>query len=92
MSDTDQPRQAHTGPLDFGELAHGLAQKVIEKADPEAAAADATTPNPPSPSRVAAGRKGGRARAAALTPAERSAIAAKGGEARRAAEGTSPPA
>ena len=75
-----QPR--HTGPLDFSETAHGLMQRIIEKADPEAAEADTTDPDSPH---VDAGRKGGRARAAALSAAERSAIAAKGGEARWAA-------
>ena len=83
-SATEPRRQAHTGPLDFSETAHGMVQHIIAKADPEAA--DAEPADPPSESpHVAAGHKGGKARAAALSAAERSAIAAKGGEARWAA-------
>ena len=78
-------QKAHTGPLDFSETAHGMMQRIIAKADPEADVdADTADPAPESP-HVAAGRKGGRARAAALSASERSAIAAKGGEARWAA-------
>lgn len=36
-----------------------------------------------NPAAVALGRKGGKARAAALSPAERRAIASKGGQAKR---------
>lgn len=80
-SATEPRRQAHTGPLDFSETAHGMVQRIIEKADPEAAEVELPDAPPDSP-HVAAGRKGGKARAAALSAAERSAIAAKGGEAR----------
>lgn len=66
----------HPGPPDFNELAHGLFQRMSGEVpidDPEE-----------SPQSVS-GRKGGEARAKALTAAERSAIAAKGGKARWAA-------
>ena len=66
----------HTGPLDFSELAHGLVRRMTgEDADEDAEESPHAT----------AGRKGGKARAKRLTAAERSAIAAKGGEARWAA-------
>ena len=64
----------HTGPLDFSELAHGLVQRMT--GEDEADEAPEESPH------AAAGRKGGKARAAALSAAERAAIAAKGGEAR----------
>jgi hypothetical protein len=67
----------HTGPLDFSELAHGLVQRMTGEDDADEAAEE-------SP-QAAAGRKGGKARAAALSADERAAIAAKGGEARWAA-------
>ena len=74
---TDEPRrQAHTGPLDFSELAHGLVQRMTGEDEAEEAE---ESPH------AAAGRKGGKARAAALSAAEKSTIAAKGGEARWAA-------
>ena len=32
-----EPRPAaHTGPLDFSETAHGMVQRIIAKADPDA--------------------------------------------------------
>ena len=68
----------HTGPLDFSELAHGLVQRMTGEEDADEAAEE-------SP-QAAAGRKGGQARAKTLSAAERSAIAAKGGEARWAAD------
>ena len=64
----------HTGPLDFSELAHGLVQRMTGEEDADEAAEE-------SP-QAAAGRKGGQARAKALSADERAAIAAKGGEAR----------
>ena len=84
-SATEPRRQAHTGPLDFSETAHGMVQHIIAKADPEAGLDAETTDAPPDSPHVAAGHKGGKARAAALSAAERAAIAAKGGEARWAA-------
>ena len=78
-SHSDEPRpKAHTGPLDLSELAHGLVQRMTGEDDADEA--------PEESPHVAAGRKGGEARAAALSAAERSAIAAKGGEARWAAD------
>ena len=68
----------HTGPLDFSELAHGLVQRMTGEDDADEAAEE-------SP-QATAGRKGGKARAEALSADERSAIAAKGGEARWAAD------
>lgn len=87
MTDSAAPqrRQPHTGPLDFSESAHGMVQRIIAKADPDAAVDAETTDTPADSPHVAAGRKGGKARAKALSAAERSAIAAKGGEARWAA-------
>ena len=64
----------HTGPLDFSELAHGLVQRMTGEDDADEA--------PEESPQAAAGRKGGLARAKALSAAERAAIAAKGGEAR----------
>ncbi len=64
----------HTGPLDFSELAHGLVERMTGEVEDEETVVE-------SP-HAAAGRKGGEARAAALSAAEQSAIAAKGGEAR----------
>ena len=76
---TDKPRPtAHTGPLDFSELAHGLVQRMTGKDE-----AEETEESP----QAVAGRKGGKARAKALGAAERSEIAAKGGEARWAVSG-----
>ncbi len=69
-----QRREPHTGPPDFSELAHSLVERMTGEAEVEDHA-------PESPKAVA-GRKGGEARAAGLSAAERSAIAAKGGEAR----------
>lgn len=66
-------RQAHTGPLDFSELAHGLVNRMTGEDE-----AEEVEESP----HAAAGRQGGQARAAALSAAERAAIAAKGGEAR----------
>ena len=78
--DTEEPRrQAHTGPLDFSELAHGLVQRMTGEDD----APEETEESP----QAVAGRKGGKARAKALGAAERSEIAAKGGEARWAVSG-----
>ncbi|MCY4113422.1 MAG: histone H1 [Chloroflexi bacterium] len=77
-------QKAHTGPLDFSETAHGMMQRIIAKADPDADVDADEDPAPESP-HVDAGRKGGQARAASLSASERSAIAAKGGEARWAA-------
>ena len=78
---------AHTGSLDFSETAHGMVQRIIAKADPAAGVDAETEDDAAETPHAAAGRKGGQARAAALTAAERSAIAAKGGEARWAADG-----
>ncbi len=64
----------HTGPADFSELAHSLVERMTGEAEAEEAKSESL--------HVAAGRKGGKARAAILGAAERSAIAAKGGEAR----------
>ena len=41
-SATEPRRQARTGPLDFSETAHGMVQRIIAKADPEAAEAEAS--------------------------------------------------
>ena len=62
---TDEPRrQAHRGPLDFSELAHGMVQRIIGKADPEAEIdAEPTDAAPDSP-QVAVDCKGGEARRA----------------------------
>ena len=76
----------HTGPPDFSETAHGMVAQIIAKADPDAAD---PAPEEPSAAHVAAGRKGGEARAQSLNAAERSAIAAKGGKARWADAATS---
>ncbi len=76
----------HSGPPDFSETAHGMVAQIIAKADPDAAAA---APPEPSAAHVAAGRKGGEARATSLSAAERAAIAAKGGKARWADAATS---
>ena len=64
----------HTGPLDFSELAHGLVERMTGDDEPAEAAEESPHAD--------AGRKGGKARAKRLTAAERSAIAAKGGETR----------
>ena len=67
---TEEPRPAaHTGPLDFSELAHGLVQRMTGEDEGE----DAEE----SPQAVA-GRKGGEARAKALPAARRSEIARQG--------------
>ena len=58
--------EQHPGPRDFSETAVAVVDFIVEKYDEEAEAA------PESP-QSAAGRKGGEARAAALTAEERSA-------------------
>ena len=68
----------HPGPPDFSETAHRMVARIIQNADPEAAEA---APEP-SEVHVATGRKGGQARAKALSAAERAAIARQGGQAR----------
>ena len=66
----------HPGPQDFNELAHGLFQRM---------SGEVPIDEPEESPQAVSGRKGGEARAKALSAAERSAIAAKGGEARWAA-------
>ncbi|MCY3913972.1 MAG: histone H1 [Chloroflexi bacterium] len=61
---------------DFSQLARALVEEATREDEDE--------PVEETPKAVA-GRKGGQARAAALSASERSAIAAKGGEARWAA-------
>ena len=82
------PKTPHPGQLDFSEQAHDLMQRVIRAADPDAAAAEdaATADAPPDSPKVAAGRKGGHARAAALPAARRSEIARQAADERWAAE------
>ena len=83
-------RTPHKGPLDFSEAAHAVMEQVIAKADPASAAeaaADAAKDTPEELPKVAADRKGGKARAEALPPARRSEIAQHAANARSAAEG-----
>ena len=63
----------HPGPQDFNELAHGLFQRM---------SGEVPIDDPEESPQAVSGRKGGEARAKALTAAERTAIAAKGGKAR----------
>ena len=70
-----ETRAPHTGPADFSELAFSLVERMTGEAE-----AEDDTPESP---KAVAGRKGGKARAAALSAAERSAIARQGAAARR---------
>ncbi|HXN38805.1 MAG TPA: hypothetical protein VN892_12265 [Solirubrobacteraceae bacterium] len=74
---------------DFSQLAHRVVQATIDATEPGEQEAD----GPPTPAQVNGrngGRKGGPARAAKLTPEQRSAIAKKAAEARWRKETTSP--
>ena len=62
---------------DFSQRAHAVVQHIIEKYDDVA-----LTEDEPEPQSVSAGRKGGLARAAAMTPEERSASARRAARAR----------
>lgn len=70
---------------DENQVAHRTVKAILAKHDPEAA--DAPTVRPPKdPAAVARGKKGGEkggaARAAKLTPVERSAIAKRAADSR----------
>ena len=73
-SRTEPHRQdVRSGQPDFSELAFRLVERMTDE--------DGAV-SPEESSHAVAGRKGGEARAKALTAAERAAIARKGGEAR----------
>ena len=72
-------QDVHSGQPDFSELAFRLVERMTDE--------DGAVSPEESPQAVA-GRKGGEARAKALTAAERAAIARQGGQARW----TQPPA
>ena len=80
------PRTPHKGPLDFSEAAHAVMDQVIAKADPDAVDAKPATDTEAESPHVAAGRMGGEARAKALTPTRRAAIAQHAATERWAAE------
>jgi hypothetical protein len=66
------PERSKTRPRDPNELAHRVFLESIGEAEKTA------PPKPKNPAAVALGSKGGAARAAALAPAKRAQIAAKG--------------
>ena len=67
-----------TGRRDFNQAAHGTVQSIIDRTEP--------APPPKNPAAVALGKlgglKGGKARAAKLTPEQRREIAKKAARAR----------
>ena len=71
--------KAQPGPRDFSQRAVAVIDHLIETYDePEDGAPDPT----PEPPQAKAGRKGGKARAAALTAEQRSASARRAAKAR----------
>ena len=77
------PKRSSKPPADENVAAHSVMERIITKSDPESAPAK---PHRKNPAAVALGRrgglKGGKARAAALTPEERSQIARRAAETR----------
>ncbi len=79
MAMRNRSRRHKQGPEDFNEIAFRVVQQATGQAEPE-------SPDEKNPAAVALGRlgglKGGKARAAKMTPEERSAAAKKAVEAR----------
>ena len=71
--------QAKRKPRDYSQSAVAVVDFIIEKYDEAPEPAEAEAPESPH---VIAGRKGGKARAAALTAAERATAAQKAAQAR----------
>lgn len=73
-------------PKDPSQFARSVLDRIIEKYDPEAVSDQPAEPNPKNERAQAAGRlgglKGGKARAAQLSPAKRKKIASKAAKAR----------
>jgi len=75
------PSRARKRPRDTNQLAYQIVQEATGQAEPPAEMPDTRNPAAVALSKLGAS-KGGKARAAALSPARRSAIAKKAVEAR----------